>query len=263
MVGRRGFVDAAADPLLPLPQGPAAFAQRVEMVFLIGECGVALSLAFLLHPSQALGQAGAAIAGQLLQVRQAAEFFRPGIAVAVVGQPSREPTQAVLLHDHQTRSAAKEDFIGSDLLDPRPGDRVEDGQQRRGALGGGVGPASQLGNARRPLPKQRPQQPLGDGQADAFRLGRGGETGEVVGIEDHGLLELSLDEFSVSAEAVVIVLQALKPLAFVRAFNGLKDFGSVAVEGLAGSVGEGGLSGDGPVGAVQNSGGVGDAELGR
>ncbi len=85
----------------------------------------------------------------------------------------------------------------------------------------------------------------------------------MVGIENHGLLELSLDEFSVSAEAVVIVLQALKPLAFVRAFNGLKDFGSVAVEGLAGSVGEGGLSGDGPVGAVQNSGGVGDAELGR
>jgi hypothetical protein len=85
----------------------------------------------------------------------------------------------------------------------------------------------------------------------------------VVGIEDYSLLELSLEEFPVGAEAVVIVLQALKPLAVVGAVNGLKDLGSVAIEGLARSVGEGGLSGDGSVGSVQDSGGVGDAELGR
>ncbi len=127
MVGRRGFVDAAADPLLPLPQGPAAFAQRVEMIFLIGECGVALSLAFLLHPGHPLGEAGAAVAGHLLKIRQPTKFLGRGLAVAVVGQPTCEPAEAVLLHHHQTRSAAKEDLVGGRLLDPRSGDGIQDG----------------------------------------------------------------------------------------------------------------------------------------
>jgi len=74
---------------------------------------------------------------------------------------------------------------------------------------------------------------------------------------------LPLEEFPVGAEAVVVFLQALKPLAVGGAVNSLKDFGGVAVAGLAGSAGEGGLAGDGAVGAVQDSGGVGDTELGR
>jgi hypothetical protein len=102
-----------------------------------------------------------------------------------------------------------------------------------------------------------------DGQADAIGRCRGGETGEAVGIEDQGLPELYLEEVPVGAKAVVVVLQALKPLAVGGAVHGLKDSGNTAVEGLPGRVGEGGSSGDSPYGAVQDGGGVGDAELGR
>jgi len=66
VVGRRRGVDGVADPLLYPPQGPAAFAQRVEMVFLIGDGIAAQRLAFLTDQGDALGQAGAAIACHLL-----------------------------------------------------------------------------------------------------------------------------------------------------------------------------------------------------
>ena len=111
--------------------------------------------------------------------------------------------------------------------------------------------------------EQRQQQTPGDGQADAFGLSRGGEAGEVVGIEDDGLLELSLESIPLGVEAVVVVLKVVKPLAGVRTVNGLKHFGSVAVEGLAGGAAAGGLSGDGAVGAIEDSSGVGDAKRRR
>jgi hypothetical protein len=91
LVCRRRVVDGPADPLLHLPQGPAAFTQRVEMIFLIRDGVLALRLAFLIHQGDALGQAGAAIACHLLQVRQAPEFLGPGIAVAVVRQAAGQP----------------------------------------------------------------------------------------------------------------------------------------------------------------------------
>ena len=55
------------------------------MVFLIRDGGGALSLALLIHEGDALGQAAAAIAGQLPQVGQATQFLSPGLAVAVLG----------------------------------------------------------------------------------------------------------------------------------------------------------------------------------
>jgi hypothetical protein len=64
-------------------------------------------------------------------------------------------------------------------------------------------------------------------------LGRGGEAGEAVGIEDDGLLELPVEAVAVGVEAVVVVLKVVKPLARVRTVNGQKHFGRVAVERLA------------------------------
>jgi hypothetical protein len=62
---------------------------------------------------------------------------------------------------------------------------------------------------------------------------------------------------------VVVVSQVLKLLADIGPLNGVKHVGGIAVESLAGSVGESGLSRHRAVGSVEDSGGVGDAKLGR
>jgi hypothetical protein len=138
-----------------------------------------------------------------------------------------------LVHDHQTRSAAKEDFIGGRLRDARLRGRIEDGQQDGGLLGGRLCPTTQLRHARGLLGKQGVQQATGDGQADPFRLGGGREAGEVVGAEDQRLVQLSLESVPVGAEVIVLVLEVLKPLAGVGTAHGLKHFGRIAVKGLA------------------------------
>ncbi|HZU35987.1 MAG TPA: hypothetical protein VFA18_08770 [Gemmataceae bacterium] len=161
-LSRRGRVDGTADPLLHLPQGPTTFAQRVKMVFLIGQRALATLLTLLIDQSDALGQAAAAITGQLPQVGQATQFFGPGFAVAVLGQSAGQPAQALLLDHHQARSAAKEDFVGSSLFDPRSGHSVEDRQQSIGLLSRSLGPATQLGHTGRALLEQGQQQTPGD-----------------------------------------------------------------------------------------------------
>jgi hypothetical protein len=168
-----------------------------------------------------------------------------------------------LLHHHQTGAAAKEDFIGGSLFDPRSGDPIKDRQQPARLLGGGLRPPPQLGHTGGTLREEWPQQTPGDGQADAFRLSRGGEAGEGVGIENDGLLELSVEAVPLGTETVVVLLKVLKPLLVVGAVHGLKDLGSVAVECLPRSAGEGGLSGNGPVGSIKDGGGVGDTKVRR
>src|SRR5262249_47955019 len=81
-----------------LPQGAAAFPQRMKMVFLIGDGMLAGDLALLIHQGNSFGQAAAAIASHLLQLGKTTKFFGPGLAVAVVGQSATQPAQAVLLH---------------------------------------------------------------------------------------------------------------------------------------------------------------------
>jgi hypothetical protein len=128
-----------------------------------------------------------------------------------------------LLHHHQTRPAAEEDFIGSDLFDLESDSIVEDRQQGLGFLGRGMGPTPQLGHAGRVLLEQRQQQASGDGQADAFGLGGGGEAGELVGIEDAGVLELLLEVAALGAESVVVLGKLVQLLAVVGAVHGLDD----------------------------------------
>jgi hypothetical protein len=113
----------------------ANFARRVAMVFLIGDGGVVLFLRFIIHYGYALGQANAAIARHLLEVRQAAECRGPAFAGAVVGQAASDPAQAVLFHHHRAGPAAE-----GKPRRRRPARRsraVVDGRQQRG----GVDPA--------------------------------------------------------------------------------------------------------------------------
>jgi hypothetical protein len=104
------------------------------------------------------------------------------------------------------------------------------------------------------------QQTAGDGQTDAFGLSRGGETSQALGIEEGGLLELSVEMVAFGAETVVVLGKILKLLTKGGASNGLKDAWSIAVESLARSAGEVRLSGDGSVRTSKDSGGVGDAQ---
>jgi hypothetical protein len=108
--------------------------------------------------------------------------------------------------------------------------------------------------------KQRQQQAAGDGQADALGLGRGGEAGQAVGIEDDGAVELSVEVVALGTEVIVVLREGVELLAVVGAIDGLNHAGCVAVEGLTGGAAEDSLSGDSPVGAVEDSGGVGDAQ---
>src|SRR5271168_2556036 len=121
-------------------------------------------------------------------------------------------------------------------------------------------PPPQLRHAGCALLEERPQQTPGDGQADAFGLSRGGETGEPVGIEDDSLLQMLVEAVTLGAEVVVFLGKVLKLLAVIGAVHSLNDSGSVAVECLTRSAGERSLSGDRPVGADEDSGGVGDAQ---
>lgn len=85
----------------------------------------------------------------------------------------------------------------------------------------------------------------------------------MVGIEDDGLPELSVEAVALGAEAVVVLGEVVKLSAVVGAVNRLNDAGGVAVERLTRSSREGGLTRDGAVGAVEDSGGVGDAKWRR
>jgi hypothetical protein len=88
-------------------------------------------------------------------------------------------------------------------------------------------------------------------------------TGELVGIEDDGVLELLVEVVAFDAEAVVVLAKVVQLLAVIGAINGLHDARRVAVERLTGRAGECGLSGDGTVGTIENSGGVGDTKRRR
>lgn len=160
---------------------------------------------------------------------------------------------------HQTRSATEEDFIGGDLFDLGSDHVVQDGQQGLGLQGRGMGPTSQLGHTGRVLLEQGQQQPSGDGQADTFGLCRGREAGELVSIEDDGMLELLVEMIAFGAEPVVILRKALQLLTVVGAIHGLHDAWRVPVKCLPAGAGECGLSGNGPVGTVEDGSSVGDA----
>ena len=110
--------------------------------------------------------------------------------------------------------------------------------------------------------EERGQQTPGDGEADAFGLGRGGKAGEAIRIKNDRLRGWWREAVPFSAKPVEVVPKGGEALPGGGAIDGLENFGGIPVEGLAGSAGGGSLSGDGAVGSVENGGGVGDAELG-
>jgi hypothetical protein len=94
-------------------------------------------------------------------------------------------------------------------------------------------------------------------------LSGGDEASQVVGIENDGLLELSVEAVALDAEAVVVVEKLLKLSAELGSFNGLKDGGGIAVKCLTRGARAGSLAGDGTVRAIEDGGGVGDAKRRR
>lgn len=104
---------------------------------------------------------------------------------------------------------------------------------------------------------------FGPAAADPFGLRRGGETGEWVGIENDGMLELVLEVVALGAESVVVLAKAVQLLAVERAVHGRDDPWRIAVECLPGDAGASGLPGDSTVGSIEDGGGVGDAKRWR
>ena len=115
--------------------------------------------------------------GYPLEVRQAAQFFGPGIAVVVVGQSAGQPAQAALLHHHQRVGGRRRLHwpppARPAVEPPRPGPTT---RRRPGEPGPGptARPAGTLGVRCWSTATTN----AGRRQADAFGLSRAGEAAE-------------------------------------------------------------------------------------
>jgi hypothetical protein len=101
---------------LPFPQHPRAFAQDMEVVIVRYYRDQVVRLPLLVDDLQALGQTATAVLRRLTQLRQMPEFLGPFFTATAVGASAADPTEAVLLDDHQARFLTEEDLLGSDLF---------------------------------------------------------------------------------------------------------------------------------------------------
>src|SRR5262249_54267501 len=132
---------------LRLAQGAAALAQGVEVVQLVADGLALVLLAALVDAGEAVLQALAAVADEVLQGGQLPQFLGPLLAVPAGRQPAAQPTLAVWLHHHQHWLLSEEDLITGAVANARPGVLVADRQQRPGAEAGLVAVPAQLGDA--------------------------------------------------------------------------------------------------------------------
>jgi hypothetical protein len=204
----------------------------MEVIVLLDGLDSTLLLSLGVGLRQSLGQTAAAVLGNLLQHRQLVEFFFPSRAVTPRHQPAADPTETVRLHDHQDRFAAHENLIGHGLLHAGPGVLVQHLQQRRGPLSSGLGPTAQFGNTGSALSQDDVQEPTGDRQADAGGLGRGGELGLAVLIEDHGIVEASLQVVSACLNLFELLAAAEEFQAVRRCVEVVADGVGLSVDGL-------------------------------
>jgi hypothetical protein len=98
----------------------------------------------------------------------------------------------VRLGHHEDGPATDEDLVGHCLTHAWPGDFIEDRQQGPGTLTSGLSPAAALGHAGRTLAEADDQEAASEREADTLGLGRGGELGLLVLIENDGLLQTPL-----------------------------------------------------------------------
>jgi hypothetical protein len=121
----------------------------VEVVVLGCDWGLVILLPLLVNKVQALGETAPPVLRRLTQVGQLPELLGPFRSAATLGEPSADPTQAVLLDDHQARFLAEEDLIGGGLFNAWAAEFVQDGQQGGAAPSGLLGHAAELGHAGR------------------------------------------------------------------------------------------------------------------
>ena len=110
--------------------------------------------------------------------------------------------------------------------------------------------------------QQRRQEAAGDGEADALGLGRAGEGGQRVVLQDDGVVKENLEFAEVAAEGVELVAQSLELGWVVEILEALQEALAVAVEGLAGESLLSGALADSAVGPVEDGGSIGDALFG-
>ena len=237
----------------------AAVAQHVEVVVLLGGGRKALPPPRRADLLQSLGQAGAAILGDLLQGGQLGELLGPGHAVAVRDQPAADPAQALRLGHHEDGLAAHEDLVGHGLAHARPGKLVEGRQQGPGALSSGLAPAAALGHAGRVLAEADDQEAAGEGEADALGLGRGGELGLLVLIDNDGLLQAALQVVTAGLELVELLSEVTDVRAVAVAVEVAQDGAGLAVDGLSAQAVALGESCDVAVASEEDGGGAGEA----
>jgi len=172
-------------------------------------------------------------------------------------QPTANPTQALRLSHHEDGPATREEFVDHSLLDERPGEVIEDLQQRPRLLASGLRPATQLGYAGGPCTQRNLQEAAGDGEADALGLGHGGELGLAVVVEKDRVSEASLQGVATGLALVELLSEAEDFLAL--AVQVLQDGVAVAVDGLSAEVMQLGEACDIAVATEEDGGGAAKA----
>src|SRR5262249_31278189 len=220
--------------------------------------GLALVLlAALVDAGEAVLQALAAVADEVLQGGQLPQFLGPLLAVPAGRQPAAQPTLAVWLHHHQHWLLSEEDLITGAVANARPGVLVADRQQRPGAEAGLVAVPAQLGDAGGVLTQQDGEEAAGDGQADAFGLGGAGELGLQRGGDDDGLAQLVLEAVEVRLPVGELLVQAVELLLLRGRVEVAEDGVGLTVETLPRDAALLGEVADGAARAEADDGGAG------
>ena len=205
------------------------------------------------HPPR---QGGARVTDEVRQLRVVRQHRRPGRARQLRAQLAGAPIEAGGLDQHLNGLAAAVDLVAGPVADLRPGGGVEDRQQRLDLAGRARAEPAQGRHARRALPQQAAQQPLRLRQADADRLGRGGELREAVRIDRNGLGELRFEFREAGVALGDLAAQVLKLGLGGGAINVREGLLGLPVHGLAGGLALVGELLDGTVGAAVDGGGA-------
>jgi len=141
----------------------------------------------------------------------------------------------------------------------RASELVEDRQQGPAALTSGLGPAAAPGHTGRALAEADDQEAAGEGETDALGLGRGGELGLLVQVENDGVFQAPLQVVGVGLELVELLAEAQGFLSVCAVVEVVADGVGVAVDGLSAEAALSGESCNVAVAAEEDGGGAGEA----
>jgi hypothetical protein len=136
---------------------------------------------------------------------------------------------------------------------------IQDLQQGLGPLASGLGQAAEFGNAGGALAEEDMQEAAGDGQTDTDGLGGGGELGLAVVVENHGVVEASLQVVTACLGLFELLAEAEGFLAVSLCVEIVTDGVGLSVDGLSAESVFLGDACDGAVASKEGSGSAGDA----